>query len=319
MASRRPLVQQLLLTWFARNRRSLPWRTDRSPYYVVVSEFMLQQTQVERVVPAFERFVAEFPSFAALAGARTDAVVRAWRGLGYNTRAVRLQRLARVVCERHGGILPSDAASLRELPGIGPYTVGAIRAFAFDRDDIALDTNVRRVIHRVAFGIEWPPAPRNQLDAAVARFVLPGCGNDTNSALMDLGASICTARAPKCLVCPLRSVCSAAPVDPVRLAALARAHAAWARPHERMPFQRTTRFLRGRIVDVLRALPQTEAISLADLHGEIAALVPDKTAEDVKRAANALVREGIAAFAGVSLMLARDAGAAQPNQDGRSE
>jgi A/G-specific adenine glycosylase len=319
MATLRPSASDLLLAWYARHGRTLPWRTDRSPYNVVVSEFMLQQTQVERVAPAFERFTVQFPSFGALAAASTDAVIRAWRGLGYNTRAVRLQHLARAVCEEHGGNLPRDAASLAKLPGVGPYTAGAIRAFAFDRDDVALDTNVRRVVHRVFFGVEWPPQPRGKVERAATKLVPTGRGNDVNSALMDLGASICTARAPRCLVCPLRSVCVAAPVDAGRLAALASVHARPRGPQERLPFERTTRFLRGRIVDALRVLPPRHAISLLDLHAEMVALVPGKTAADVERAARALVRDGVASLDGFSLTLARDVAERQPNQDGRSE
>jgi A/G-specific adenine glycosylase len=292
----------LLLAWYARERRLLPWRTDRSPYNVVVSEFMLQQTQVGRVLPAFVRFVAAFSSFEALAAAPAGDVVRAWRGLGYNTRAVRLQRLARAVCERHAGTLPRDYALLRRLPGVGPYTARAIRAFAFDCDDVALDTNVRRVVHRVLFGSEWPPlATPAQIAAAAARLVPSGRGNDTNSALMDLGATLCTARAPKCLLCPLQSVCSAAPIDAARHAASAKKHAR--RNPQPVPFEGTSRFLRGRIVDALRALPAHSAISLLDLHGMLAGIVPGRTVDDFSRASHALARDGLVSFEGTTLRL----------------
>src|SRR5262249_2289312 len=138
-----------LLTWHGAHRRELPWRTQRSPYRVLVSEFMLQQTQVDRVVPIFARFLALFPTIDALAAAPPGEVIRAWRGLGYNSRAVRLQAVARVVCARHAGELPRDLSELLALPGIGPYTACAIRAFAYDEDEVALDTNVRRVAARV--------------------------------------------------------------------------------------------------------------------------------------------------------------------------
>jgi A/G-specific adenine glycosylase len=300
------VLSDRLLSWYAVHRRALPWRTDRSPYNVVVSEFMLQQTPVERVLPAFALFIAEFPSFAALAGAPTDAVLRAWRGLGYNARAVRLQRLARVVCDLHGGTLPREYADLRKLPGVGSYTACAIRAFAFDCDDVALDTNVRRVVHRVLFGIEWPPrATPSEIDAGAARLLPSGRANDVNSALMDLGAKLCTARAPKCLLCPLRGVCAAAPVDAARLSALARKHAR-RRPQDRIPFERTTRFLRGRIVEALRALPARAAISLLDLHGRLEAIAPSRTVDDLTQVSGALARDGIVQFDGASLCLARE-------------
>lgn len=295
-----------LLSWYAVHRRTLPWRTNRSPYNVVVSEFMLQQTQVERVLPAFEGFIAEFPSFAVLAAAPTDAVLRAWRGLGYNARAVRLQRLARVACELYGGTLPREYAELRKLPGIGSYTARAIRAFAFDCDDVAIDTNVRRVVHRALFGIEWPPrATPSEIDAGAAQLVPSGRANDVNSALMDLGATLCTARAPKCLLCPLQRVCVAAPIDPARLAALARKHAR-RRPQDRVPFERTTRFLRGRIVDALRGLPAQAAISLHELHSRLEGVAPCRTADEFTQISRALARDGIVQFDGTSLRLARE-------------
>ena len=166
---------------------------------------MLQQTQVERVIPLYEAFVARWPSFAALAAADAGDVVRAWRGLGYNSRAVRLHALARAVVERHGGALPAELGALRALPGIGAYTAAAVRAFAFERDDAAMDVNLRRVVHRVRFGLEHPPlADERALDTLALAAVPPGAAHDWNSALMDLGATLCTARAPKCLVCPLR-------------------------------------------------------------------------------------------------------------------
>jgi A/G-specific adenine glycosylase len=297
-------VAHLLLTWFQAQRRTLPWRTDRSPYRVVVSEFMLQQTQVERVLLPFERFVGAFPSFASLAAASRAGVVRAWRGLGYNSRAVRLHALAQAVCERHAGELPSETLALLALPGVGPYTASAIRAFAFDLDDIALDTNVRRVLHRAFFGLEWP-APRSNVEVADAgRRLLPsGRGNEFNSALMDLGATVCTARAPKCLLCPLAGACKAAPVDPGRLAEAARS-AASSRPKPR--FEETTRYLRGRIVDALRSLPAHESISLLDLHRELSRHVPGRTLHELSASSVALARDGLVAFDGTYLSLEND-------------
>ncbi len=139
---------------------------------------------------------------------------------------MRLHRLAKAVVERYGGRLPRDEAALRALPGIGPYTARAVRAFAFDADVLAVDTNVRRIVHRTQYGIEWPPrATETELDAAGTALLPPGQAYAFNSALMDLGAMVCTARAPKCLLCPLQSVCAAAPLEPDGLAKLAARHA----------------------------------------------------------------------------------------------
>lgn len=286
---------ETLLDWFERHgRAALPWRAPRTPYRVVVSEFMLQQTQVERVVPIYERFLSAWPTFAALAAASQADVVRAWRGLGYNSRAVRLHRLACAVRDRHGGVLPRDETALRELPGIGPYTARAVAAFAFNADVAALDTNVRRVVHRTQFGIEWPPrATERELDALATALVPRGGGYAFNSALMDLGATVCTARAPKCLLCPLRTVCAAAPVDAAALSTLAATHAKPRSPQERLEFMRTSRYARGRVVDRLRALPEGERISLLDLQAQLAPLLPHHDAAAVGRVVASLARDGM--------------------------
>jgi A/G-specific adenine glycosylase len=282
----------------------LPWRTDRAPYRVVVSEFMLQQTQVERAIACFERFVARFPSFDALAGASQADVVREWRGLGYNSRAVRLHGLARVVRDEHGGALPRDLAALERLPGVGPYTARAIAAFAFDRDVVAIDTNVRRIVHRTQFGVEWPArATDAELDESAAALVPPGRGYAFNSALMDLGATLCTARAPRCLLCPLRSHCIAAPIDAAQLAALAVRHAPVRSPQERIPFERTTRYARGRIIDRLRELAPGERISLLDLYEELAPRLVHHDEVALSAIVRKLRRDGIVELSDESLRL----------------
>jgi len=283
-----------LLDWYRLHGRAhLPWRQTRDPYRIVVSEFMLQQTQVERVLPLFEAFVAAFPDFAALAAADAGDAVRLWRGLGYNSRALRLHALARAVVERHGGVLPSDRAALLALPGIGPYTAAAVRAFAFELDDVALDTNVRRIAHRTAFGIEHPRlASDAQLDERLRAALIPGRAHDWNSALMDVGATICTARAPKCMLCPLRAGCVAAPVDAVRLAARARKTSRRS-PQEAIPFERSTRYLRGRIVDVLRDVPRGTALHIDELIASLGAIVPADRLSEIPSVAEALERDGI--------------------------
>jgi len=299
------VIAPALIAWFERHgRSSLPWRTDRAPYRIAVSEFMLQQTQVDRVVPIFERFVAAWPSFAALAAASQADVIRAWQGLGYNSRAVRLHGLARAVGERFGGRLPSDESALRELPGVGPYTARAIAAFAFNADVVAIDTNVRRIVHRTQFGLEWPPVASDaRLDAVAATLVPAGSGYAFNSALMDLGATVCSARSPKCLVCPLRDACAAAPVDAATLAVLAAKHARPRGPQERLPFERTTRYVRGRVVDRLRALPPGGRISLLDLAAELAPALAHHDGAALERVVVGLVRDGVIEETGAGLGL----------------
>jgi A/G-specific adenine glycosylase len=284
-----------LLRWYARHgRHDLPWRTERSPYRTVVSEFMLQQTQVDRVVPIFERFVAQWPSFERLAAASQADVIRAWKGLGYNSRGMRLHGLARVVCERYCGSLPGDEVTLRELPGVGPYTAAAIAAFAFDADTVAVDTNIARIAHRVRLGLEWPPrATPAELQGLARELLQPGSGHAFNSALMDLGATLCTARAPKCLLCPVRDHCAAAPIDAAELAARAKDHARPVSPQERLRFEQTTRYVRGRVVDRLRELPAGQRISLLDLHAALAPVLGHHDADAFAAIVAALARERI--------------------------
>ncbi len=297
--------QRSLLNWYAKHGRSLlPWRVARDPYYTLVSEFMLQQTQVDRVIPKFEEFVRRYPDIAALAAANTSDVVRIWQGLGYNSRATRLVQLARAVAETFGGKLPRDADALRSLPGVGPYTVAAIRAFGFDEDDAAVDTNVRRVIHRVFFGVEFPPKVSSaELDARARAAVPKGTGHDWNSAMMDLGATICTARTPKCLLCPARDDCAAAPIDAAALDGLRKAHAKPPSPQNAVPFEQTTRYARGRVIDRLRELRAGERISMLDLHRDLAPLMPGRSVEDVRDIVLVLERDGLIARDGETVAL----------------
>ncbi len=265
---------------------------------------MLQQTQVERVVAPFESFIACWPSFAALAAASQADVLRAWRGLGYNSRAVRLHRLAKAVVAEHDGVLPSDEAVLRTLPGIGTYTAQAVRAFAFNADALAVDTNVRRIMHRTQFGIEWPPrASTAQLDAVGLALLPPGAGYAFNSALMDLGATLCTARAPKCLICPLQSVCAAAPLDAATVAARAKQHAPTRGPQERLPFKATTRYVRGRVIERLRTLPENRRISFLELYRDLVPAFPHHDADAVAHIVKRLEADGVleASDAGIRL------------------
>jgi A/G-specific adenine glycosylase len=284
-----------LFAWYEKHGRSRVAGGDkpRDPYHIVVSEFMLQQTQVDRVLPLYEAFVAAFPSFAALAEAEVGDVIRAWRGLGYNSRAVRLRDLARVVMQQHAGALPQSRDALLALPGIGPYTAAAVRAFAFDYDDAALDTNIRRIVHRVTLGIEYPPlASGRELDTIAAASVPPNRGHDWNSAMMDLGSMVCTSRAPKCLLCPLRQTCVSSPVDIAKLATLAKQFAVRS-PQESIPFERTTRFLRGRIIDRLRDVPAREAVTMSALVSDLTLIIPGDRLHEIPSVIQALIDDGI--------------------------
>lgn len=205
--------QTRLLAWYARHGRDLPWRRTRVPYRVLVSEIMLQQTQVDRVVPKYRQFLRAFPTLRRLAAADVDDVRRLWYPLGYNARPVRLHAIARETLARYRGRLPADAETLRALPGIGRYTAGAILAFAYGRDVAVLDTNVRRVLGRVFLGPRRLAALRGDraLWALADALVPPGRGYDFNQALMDFGATWCTPRRPRCGACPMRGFCASRP------------------------------------------------------------------------------------------------------------
>ena len=217
-----------LLAWWARAARDLPWRRTRDPYRVLVSEFMLQQTQVSRVAEYYPRFLERFPDLATLASAKPRAVREAWDGLGYYARARNLHALAKQVSGA-GGQVPDDPGELAKLPGVGPYTAGAVASFAYEKPVPAVDTNVARVIRRVFFGRgergavpaaanrssrsrrkEPLPAPRSRDIWELTRALVPKTGKRAwkfNQAIMELGALVCKARAPKCRECPVQPTC----------------------------------------------------------------------------------------------------------------
>jgi len=202
-----------LLAWYDRHRRRMPWRAlpgERTdPYKVWLSEIMLQQTTVAVVGPYFARFLERFPSVEALAAAELDAILGLWQGLGYYARARNLHRAAQFVARELGGRFPDSAATLKQLPGIGDYTAAAIAAIAFDRPEAAVDGNVERVMARL-HALETPlPAAKPALRAAAAQLVPEARAGDFAQALMDLGATICTPRAPRCLLCPWSDACRA--------------------------------------------------------------------------------------------------------------
>ncbi len=201
-----------LRRWYRRNARDLPWRRTRDAYRILVSELMLQQTQVSRVVPKYQEFLSTFPTLDSIAGARPTRVMEAWTGLGYYARARNLHKLAReVVRGEHGGALPRRPEALRALPGIGAYTAGAVASFAYEVRAPLVDTNVARVLGRVfAPGTDFKRGAGARLAWELAERSLPRTGRATwthNQALMELGALVCTARVRRCGECPVRAVC----------------------------------------------------------------------------------------------------------------
>jgi A/G-specific adenine glycosylase len=250
-------VVEGLLRWYERERRDLPWRHTRDPYAILVSEVMLQQTQVARVMPRYEAWLERWPSAEALAAAALDEVLREWVGLGYNRRALRLWEAARVV------VRDGWPQRLQDLPGVGPYTAAAVGSFAFGRQEVALDTNARRVFARVGRALAPPP----------------GRAAEFNQATMELGATVCTARAPRCGACPLRAGCDGP-------AAEARDLPATGREGER--FQDSNRWVRGRVV-----------AALAAGEGVPEGIAPDR----VEAAVQGLLRDGLIRRAGAGFAL----------------
>ncbi len=205
---RRAFVRRLL-PWYRAHRRSLPWRRTTDAYRVLVSEIMLQQTQVDRVLPKYREFIRKYPSIQALAAASVDAVRETWVPLGYNIRPVRLYAMARTIVDEFAGKVPDDRTALLGLKGIGPYTAGAILSFAYGRRAPLVDTNVRRVLQRVFHGGAAQPTSTLW---RLAEALLPRRSvYDFNQGMMELGATVCVARTPRCAICPLRAICRAYP------------------------------------------------------------------------------------------------------------
>ena len=237
-----------LIAWFDEVARDLPWRRpDRTPWGVLVSEVMLQQTPVVRVEPAWRLWLGRWPTPADLAAASTADVLRAWDRLGYPRRALRLQECARAIVERHDGEVPDDEAALRALPGVGEYTAAAVRAFAFGRRSVVVDTNVRRVLARAVSGKALPAPSYTVAERSLAERLVPD--DDATAARwaaasMELGALVCTARAPRCATCPVHDLCRwcGAGHPPDEHAGRRRAQA----------WHGTDRQVRGRIMSVLR-------------------------------------------------------------------
>jgi A/G-specific adenine glycosylase len=280
---RRPLTR-----WYRENgRHQLPWRLTRDPYAVLVSEVMLQQTQVERVLPYYTAWLERWPDFATLASAPASEVIRAWRGLGYNRRALNLHRLAVKVTEQHAGALPGDLKALLALPGVGEYTASAVRCFAFEAHVVVADTNIARVVARACLGAaDQHEAPAAELRRTLANLLPATDARDHNLALMDLGAMVCQARSPACSTCPLVRSCHWRAIGypaPIRV-----------RPSS-PPFETTARFARGRIIDALREAPAT--------FEELGAMLPERHRPRVAALLDVLAEEGMVVRDGASWRL----------------
>jgi A/G-specific adenine glycosylase len=240
-----PLLNDKILSWYAEHKRDLPWRKTKDVYEILVSEIMLQQTQVDRVIPKYVAFLQQFPTAKHLAKAAPGAVITAWAGLGYNRRAVNLQKAAQQLVEG----VPDD---LTELAGVGPYTANAVRCFALQQDVPVVDTNIRRIFSRLFFAGKGTAA---EIDAMVAKAVPAGRGVAWNNALMDFGSMLCAANSPKCGACPLQKSCTAlkagAQNDYFRIAP----------PQSK--FEGSRRQYRGKILQILREQPSVSIAALA--------------------------------------------------------
>ena len=246
-----------VLEWYADNARELPWRgSGTTPWAVMVSEFMLQQTPVSRVLPVFESWMATWPTPVALAAAPSGDAVRAWGRLGYPRRALRLHAAASEITDRHDGEVPRDYGELIALPGVGDYTASAIASFAFGGSHAVLDTNVRRVFARAVRGVEFSGASASKAERELAESLVPGQDPATWAvAVMELGALVCTAAAPKCAACPISDQCAWNTAGRPPYDGPPRRGQAWAG---------TDRQVRGRLMAVLREAPGSVARSRLD-------------------------------------------------------
>ena len=332
-----PALRDAILAWYASRGRSLPFRGATDPYAILVSEAMAQQTQAARAGEAWVRFMDVFPTVAALAAATPADVLRAWQGLGYNRRALNLWRAARRIVEVHGGEVPADLGALRALPGVGPYTARAVAALAFGMPVGAVDTNVRRVLGRIVAGdaaVLGAAALQKVADAAVP----PDRPGEWTHALMDIGATLCRPQRPNCGSCPARAWCRYASevgagvvsagtgtVTPAVASGQARrasgegraareARAGTGRPataagravrEARVPFTATSRWLRGRIVERLRAAADGAWTVLA-------APIGDHDQAAIAVALEALARDGLVELDPGPRALTRPASRATP-------
>jgi A/G-specific adenine glycosylase len=286
-----PAARAAVLAWYQAHGRALAFRSSRDPWGVLVAEVLAQQTQAQRAATAWLGFMARFPTPAALAAATPADVLRAWRGLGYNRRALRLQLAARVILAEHGGRVPGDVAALERLPGVGRYTARAVAATAFDVPVAALDTNVRRVIGRVAGMTGGDAVTARRVEALADAAVPPENPATWTHALMDIGATVCVAAAPRCGACPVAPWCRSRGRAVTRIPA--RGGPARASTGASARFPATNRWLRGRILDRCRDAASGGWVDFEEHLGE-----HDLAA--VRAAVVALADEGLIELAPVS-------------------
>ena len=298
-------VHAALLQWYRAHQRDLPWRSNTDAYAILVSEIMLQQTQVERVLPKYHQFLAAFPTLVDLAAAPTADVITVWASLGYNSRAVRLQSIARQVIVDFGGQIPASVDELLRLKGIGRYTAGAIACFAYHQQVATVDTNIYRVLHRIFLGLEHPePRITTEHMFTFAEQVLPpGEAYNWNQALMDLGATICTSANPQCARCPLQEQCQAyrdmsqySLFPGGTVLRQLRKVAEPKTPYEAKPFTSTSRYFRGRIIDHLRSLTPDQRVTLAELGPILKADYSDADSAWLLKLVQALAKDGLLDF-----------------------
>lgn len=281
-------INRIVLEWYAINARELPWRSRPylgDAYAVLVSEIMLQQTQVNRAIPKFLEFMMQFPSIHALASASPGDVINLWSGMGFNNRAVRLHRLARIVVADYAGVIPREIETLLTLPGVGRYTAAAVACFAYEEQVPVFDTNIYRVLSRLVHGIDAPS--RAEIEPLGTQFLPDKSASLWNQALMDIGATLCTALSPRCMRCPLHENCTAAPFlqgggDP------AIAKSSVPNAPRQAKFAGSTRYYRGRIVETLRQAPSE---GLAYMNIDI--LFKHALGTDLELIIDGLVRDGL--------------------------
>jgi A/G-specific adenine glycosylase len=280
-------LQTAVLRWYRQNGRTLPWRCEQDPYRVLVSEVMLQQTQVSRVLEKYPPFLKQFPTLRTLARAERSSVIRAWQGMGYNNRAVRLHLLAQTVVNSYGGLLPRTGEDLILLPGIGRYTACAILSSVFHMPVPVVDVNVHRFFSRLF----WPMRTLTEMHSArtvesyALRHLPERRAYDWNQALMDLGATVCTARAPRCTVCPVAKLCRSR-TGMKRVAVVQK-------KQEPSLYGTPDRIYRGRIVECLRGLKDGRTLALETLGIHILPRFSGRNRPWLLKLLNKLERDGL--------------------------
>ena len=284
-------LHRVLSRWYRKNYRKLPWRETNDPYKILISEVMLQQTQVGRVEMKFPEFIAKFPTLRTLAKASRADIIRAWQGMGYNNRAVRLRELAQVVVEKKGGRLPTDPMRLQALPGIGRYTANAISCFSHRQKVPVVDVNVRRVLSRIFWQMKSVADVRNEKEIWIlAERILPNDVYGWNQALMEFGATLCMARKPRCENCPVRKVCAS---NMLYKKSVLKRDKNKAFKKEATFRNIPHRLWRGRVVEVLRSLNGKSALSLSKLGKVIMGNFSSRERLWLERLVESLIRDGV--------------------------